>query len=75
MFFTIIGFLGLVVGMCFITLAGVLICANSLGKWNIGGVENGFLDKALAMIALIMVVSLWYLLYKHMPFLVTYNTV
>lgn len=75
MFFTIIGFLALVIGMCFITLAGVLICVNSLGKWNIGGVENQFSDKALATTTIIVVVGLWYLLLKHMPFIVTYNSI
>ncbi len=71
--FEIIGFIVLFIIMAKLSVAGFLCCVNNLGQYNIGGVPNSKTTKFWTIVFLIVIAVLWYQLFKHAPFHISFD--
>lgn len=71
--FAIIGFLAAIVVMLYVSGVYLLIAANGLGTYNIGGVPNSAATRVGVVVVGLAVGWLWYQLFHHAPFTVTFS--
>lgn len=64
----IIGFVILFIIMAKVSVAYLLVMANNLGQYNIGGVPNSKMVKFWTLVFMVVIVFVWYQLFKHAPF-------
>lgn len=60
MFLTILGFIALLIGTLWTSLAAVMIGINNLPKYNLGAADNTWMDRLLAVIVICIALALWY---------------
>ena len=65
--FAIIGFIFCVALLGYFSLFVVMVCFNSLGKYNIGGVPNSFSTKLGAIVLVAVTAFVWYSLIVYGP--------
>lgn len=57
--------------LLWVSVAMAFVAGNTLGKYNIGGVENKPASKIAAILMICGFLWLWYLLITNAPFTVT----
>lgn len=74
---TVFAFFGFICGvfiMLSITAAVVLVAADTLGRFNIGGSSNSVTQKIVTLVFIFLVVAAWYLLLSNAPFDIVIST-
>lgn len=66
--FAIFGFICGVLIMLSVTAAVLLVAADTLGRFNIGGSPNSITQKIVTCVFILFVVGAWYLLLSNAPF-------
>lgn len=74
MFFSIVGYLALVVAMGYVTLSAFFVSIMTLGKYNIGGVENPLWGKVVVLISWCLIGYAWIKLIEYSPFTIGIST-
>ena len=69
--FSIIGFIVTCLILFTISIATVLVAVNTLGRFNIGGVPNSFVQKLVTLTFIAIVVLAWMLLLSNAPFTIS----
>jgi len=64
----IIGFLALNIGLAMATLAALIFLFEATGKYNIGGVPNSWLKRAICTVLICTLPFPWALLWANSPF-------
>ena len=68
----ILGFIFIVLLSVYGTLGYLLLCANGLGQYNIGGVPNKLRNKILILAGLFLIGAWWWLVvFPSAPFSIT----
>jgi hypothetical protein len=66
----IFGWLMLCVILGFVSAGVLLIVANNIGQWNIGGASNSIGNRIGAVVAVIVLFVLWVLVFVNKPFVI-----
>lgn len=69
----VIGFIACVIVMLWLSATSVLVAANSLGRYTIGGVPNTWVDRAGALLLIAGLFCGWYLVLHFAPFTLTFK--
>jgi len=67
----ILGFIFCCLIMIWLSVVCFFALWNNTGKYNIGGVPNSLTTKVGSYVFLVIVVLLWWVLFKYSPFIVT----
>ncbi len=66
----IVGFAALLTVCLYFTFVFVLLCTQTLGRYNIGGVPNGWKDRVSTLVCGVILYFMWAALIEHAPFTV-----
>ena len=72
MIFQILGFIAAIFVLVSLSFTWCALAVNNLGEYNIGGVPNSFGTKVFTFIAGTVLAFLWFLLFKNMPFEISF---